>query len=98
MPATAAAWAAAYPDRIDGESLVATLKDLHGRKEVDLDTEGNVVLTTPPVFNADIAMDAAMAVKAANLSKGAVAEVLSANEAAFLKEMEEGVYADALTA
>ena len=98
MPATASAWAAAYPDRIDGESLVATLKEMHGRKEVDLDTEGNVVLTTPPAFNADIAMDAAMAVKAVNLSTGSIAEILSANEAAFLNEMEEGVYADALTA
>jgi len=98
MPAMAAAWAAAYPDRIKGESLVATLKEMHGRKEVDLDTEGNVVLTTPPTFNADIAMDAAMALKFVRLTEGTARAVLSANEAAFLNEMEEGVYADALTA
>ena len=98
MPPTASAWASAYPDCIAGESLVEILKDLHGRRQVDLDSNGNVVLKTEPTANADIAMDAAMALKFVRLTEGTARAVLSADEAAFEKEMEEGVYSNALTA
>ena len=98
MPATTAAWVAAYPDRIDGESLVETLKEMHTRRQVDLDKKGNVVLKTPPSFNADFAMDAALALKAERLTEGAAQAVLAEAEVAFQREMEEGVYADVLSA
>ena len=98
MPATASAWAAAYPDRLNGESIVETLKEMHTRRQVDLDKKGNVVLKTPPSFNADFAMDAALALKAERLTEGAAQAVLSEAEVAFQREIEEGVYADVQSA